>query len=71
MRYSFLLTAGTLVSGTSAAWISPEARNFIYVMPDGEFYREIMPMKAKSFLAGELRRNKWRKKKPRAGCARK
>lgn len=36
MRYSFLWTAGTLVSGTTASWIAPSARNFIYVMPDGK-----------------------------------
>jgi alkaline phosphatase len=37
MRYAFSLTiAGTLLAqGTSALWLLPQARNFIYIVPDG------------------------------------
>jgi alkaline phosphatase len=37
MRYALSLTiAGTLLAqGTSALWLLPQARNFIYIVPDG------------------------------------
>lgn len=37
MRYAFSLTiAGTLLAhGCSAIWLLPQARNFIYIVPDG------------------------------------
>jgi alkaline phosphatase len=37
MRYALSLTiAGTLLAqGASALWLLPQARNFIYIVPDG------------------------------------
>lgn len=37
MKYAFCLTlAGILLAqGTSALWLLPQARNFIYIVPDG------------------------------------
>lgn len=40
MQYSFLLTTGLLVQSTCATWLLPTARNFIYIVPDGEFHHQ-------------------------------